>query len=41
MQDSPDAEHRPSQSDLSMLSLDVQLSSPDFEDSECSTAVWS
>uniref|UniRef100_A0A1A7WXW1 Fasciculation and elongation protein zeta 2 (Zygin II) n=1 Tax=Iconisemion striatum TaxID=60296 RepID=A0A1A7WXW1_9TELE len=34
MQDSPDmnAEHNPSQSDLSMLSLDVHLSSPGFED---------
>ncbi|XP_037836207.1 LOW QUALITY PROTEIN: fasciculation and elongation protein zeta-2 [Kryptolebias marmoratus] len=36
MQDSPDvdAEHNPSQSDLSMLSLslDIQLSSPGFED---------
>lgn len=38
MQDSPDADaqHRPSRSDLSTLSLDVQLSSPGFEDSECS-----
>lgn len=39
MQDSPDmdAEHNPSHSDLSMLSLDVQraTSSPSFEKSEC------
>lgn len=39
MQDSPDleAEHKPSQSDLSMLSLDVQrpISSPSYELSEC------
>lgn len=39
MQDSPDleAKHNPSQSDLSMISLDVQraTSSPSFERSEC------
>lgn len=39
MQDSPEmeAEHNPSQSDLSMLSLDVQQhnSCPDYEESEC------
>lgn len=39
MQDSPDVEghHNPSQSDLSMLSLDVQwsTSSPSYEESEC------
>lgn len=39
MQDSPDMEggHNPSQSDLSMLSLDVQRvsGSPSFERSEC------
>lgn len=39
MQDSPDmeAEHNPSQSDLSMLSVDVQQanSCPDYEESEC------
>ena len=39
MQDSPDMEaaHNPSQSDLSMLSLDVQRasSSPTYETSEC------
>ncbi|MEQ2286763.1 Fasciculation and elongation protein zeta-2 [Ameca splendens] len=32
MQDSPDAERNPSQSDLSMLSVDIQRSSPGFED---------
>lgn len=39
MQDSPDmeAEHNPSQSDLSMLSVDVQQpnSCSDYEESEC------
>lgn len=39
MQDSPDMErqHNPSQSDLSMISMDVQraASSPGFERSEC------
>lgn len=39
MQDSPDMEarHDPSQSDLSMLSLDVRraTSSPTYETSEC------
>ncbi|XP_023186595.1 fasciculation and elongation protein zeta-2-like isoform X2 [Xiphophorus maculatus] len=36
MQDSPDAEaeRNPSQSDLSMLSVDIRRSSPGFEDSE-------
>lgn len=36
MQDSPDAEEErnPSQSDLSMLSVDIRRSSPGFEDSE-------
>lgn len=36
MQDSPgeEAERNPSQSDLSMLSVDIQRSSPGFEDSE-------
>uniref|UniRef100_A0A3Q2DEA1 Fasciculation and elongation protein zeta 2a n=1 Tax=Cyprinodon variegatus TaxID=28743 RepID=A0A3Q2DEA1_CYPVA len=32
MQDSPDAEGNPSQSDLSMLSVDIQRSSPGFKD---------
>lgn len=39
MQDSPDreAEHNPSQSDLSMLSMDARrsVSSPSYEKSEC------
>ena len=37
MQDSSDmeAERNPSQSDLSVLFLDVQRSSPGFEESEC------
>lgn len=45
MQDSPDmdAEHNPSQSDLSMLSLDVHRTSSnhDYEESECTVEqIW-